>query len=235
MQRLIVTSSTYRQSSTATRELLERDQANALLARGARFRVEAEMVRDIALAASGLLSSKIGGPPVMPPQPEGTWHLPFRKADDVWVEAQDEERYRRGLYTFIRRTVRYPSLLVFDAPSREFSMVRRPRSDTPLQALTALNDPAFFEAAQAMARRIVREGGTDATTRATYGFRLATSRRPNVFELDALVSEFERERQYFQGHEAEAEAVASKADAELAAWTVISNALLNLDATLTKE
>jgi hypothetical protein len=233
--RLIVTSNTYRQSSKATPELLERDPKNALLARGPRFRVEAEMVRDISLAASGLLSHKIGGPPVMPPQPDGMWDIPFRAADDRWVTSQGEDRYRRGLYIFIRRTVRYPSLTVFDAPSRETTAGRIARSNTPLQALTVLNDPAFFEAAQAMAGRIEREGGNDAASRAAYGFRLVSARKPNSKETATIVASFEKERRHFTGNLKEAEAVCGKLDAELAAWTMVSNSLLNLDETVTKE
>jgi hypothetical protein len=235
MQRLIVTSSTYRQASTATPELRERDPANVLLARGPRFRVEAEMVRDIALAASGLLSAKIGGPAVFPPQPPGLWSFPGFPDTDLYVESQGEDRYRRSLYTFIRRTVRYPSLTVFDAPSHEVTIVRRPRTNTPLQALTTLNDPAFFQAAQAMAGRIVTEGGADVASRASYGFRLVMSRRPTAAELDTLTTAFEKERVYFQGHQGEAEALSGERDAGRAAWIMVANALLNLDGTVTKE
>jgi hypothetical protein len=235
MDRLIVTSATYRQASTVTPGLLDRDPDNALLTRGPRFRVEAEMVRDIALSASGLLSMKMGGPAVFPPQPAGIWSFPGFQDTDLYVESKGEDRYRRGLYTFIRRTVRYPSLTVFDAPSHETSTVRRPRSNTPLQALTTLNDPAFFEAAQAMGQRLVKEGGADVNSRVTYGFRLVMSRKPNPAEVNGLASAFETERQYFQGHQAEAQSVAGKPDVELAAWTMVSNALLNLDGTITKE
>ncbi len=237
IQRLIVTSSTYRQASAVTPTLLERDPTNKLLARGPRFRVEAEMVRDIALSASGLLSSKMYGPPVMPYQPEGLWGLfpGSRDHNDAWVVSEGEDRYRRGLYTFIRRSVRYPSLTVFDAPSREFCTVRRNRSDTPLQALTTLNDPAFFEAAQAMARRIEQEGGATVASRATYGFVLVTARKPAGQELDSLLTGFEQDRQYFQRHPEEAKGVTGKPDAELAAWTMFSNVVLNLDEANTKE
>lgn len=238
MHRLIVTSNTYRQASTVTPELLDRDPANMLFTRGPRFRVEAEMVRDIALTASGLLSTKIGGPPVMPPQPAGLWVFPGQNQErtaDLWIESKGEDKYRRALYTFVRRSIRYPSLMVFDAPSHETTTVRRLRSNTPLQAMTMLNDPAFFEAAQAMGRRILNEGGTDTSLRATHGFRLATSRRPTAFELKSLVAAFEKERQYFQGHQAEAQSLAGKPDVELSAWTMVSNALLNLDETITKE
>jgi uncharacterized protein DUF1553/uncharacterized protein DUF1549/cytochrome c len=235
MHRLIVTSNTYRQSSAASRELLEKDPANVLLARGPRFRVEAEMVRDIVLAASGLLSDKIGGPPVMPYQPDGLWMFQSQAADDKWVESTGEDRYRRGMYTFIRRTVRYPSLVVFDAPSREITVARRPTANTPLQALTVLNDPTFFEAAQALARRILREAPGDTAAKAAYGFRLVTARRPDPKELTLLVAGFTRESEYFQRHPAETARVAGKADPAAAAWTMVANALLSLDETITKE
>ena len=186
MLRLIVTSATYRQSSNATPELEEKDPYNLLLARGPRFRVPAEMVRDVALAASGLLSPKIGGPSVFPYQPEGVWDRPYN--DDKWEESKGEDRYRRSLYTFIRRTSPYPSWTTFDAPTREFCTVRRVRTNTPLQALTTLNDPAFFAAAQALGRRILQDGGPDATARATYGFRRCLTRRPTAPELDRILS-----------------------------------------------
>jgi hypothetical protein len=235
MHRLIVTSATYRQSSAVSRALLERDPRNVLLGRGPRFRVEAETVRDIALTASGLLSRKIGGPPVMPYQPDGLWVFPFQPADDQWVVSDGEDRYRRALYTFVRRTARYPGLLVFDAVSHEVATARRPMTNTPLQALTTLNDPAFFEAAQAMARRIMREGGTDTAARVTYGYRLATARVPSGSTLRALVQAFERETAYFSRNPAEAKAVAGDGDTAVAAWAMVANALLNLDETLTKH
>jgi hypothetical protein len=237
IQRLIVTSSTYRQSSSVNKALLERDPTNALLARGPRFRVEAEMVRDIALSASGLLSAKMFGPPVMPYQPDNLWGAfpGSRGRPDEWVVSNGEDRYRRGLYTFVRRSVRYPSLTVFDAPSREFCTSRRSHSNTPLQALTTLNDPAFFEAAQAMARRIEQEGGTTATSRATFAFRLVTARKPRAQELDSLLTGFEQDKRHFEQNPKDAERVAGKADAELAAWTMFSNIVLNLDEAITKE
>jgi hypothetical protein len=177
----------------------------------------------------------MGGPAVFPPQPPGLWSFPGFQDTDLYVESQGEDRVRRALYTFIRRTVRYPALTVFDAPSHDTTLARRPRTNTPLQALTTLNDQAFFEAAQAMGQRIVTEGGAQVSSRATYGFRLVMSRRPNEAELSSLVAAFEKERQYFKGHQAEAAEVAGKPDVELAAWTMVSNALLNLDGTVTKE
>jgi len=230
MHRLIVTSATYRQDSKATPELIEKDPANILLSRGARFRVEAEMVRDITLSASGLLSSKIGGPSVFPYQPNGVWELPYEKDSDNWVISQGDDRYRRGLYTFIRRAAPYPAATVFDATSREYCTPRRNHTDTPLQALTTLNDPSFFEAAQSMAKRVLT-----VKDKMDYAFQLATSRKPNPSELALLNTSLETERRYFKTHKKEAEAVANKPDPELAAWTMISRDLLNLDETLTRH
>ncbi len=198
MDRLIVTSTVYRQSSKVTPELLAQDQYNRLLARGPRFRMEAEMVRDTVLAASGLLSSKIGGPSVFPPQPPGIWDMPYN--DDVYVESQGEDRYRRGIYTFARRSAPYPSLINFDAPSREVCTVRRTRTNTPLQALNLLNDQAFWEAARAMAARLEKEGGPDARSRIDYGYRLATGRHARPEELDYLTKYEIQEQERFATH-----------------------------------
>jgi hypothetical protein len=239
IKRLIVTSATYRQSSRVTPELVERDPYNKLLTRGPRYRTEAEMVRDIALAASGLLSPKMGGPSVFPYQPEGVWDRPYN--DDKWVISEGEDRYRRGLYTFIRRTVPYPSLSTFDAPSREFCTVRRVRTNTPLQALTTLNDPAFFEAAQALARRMKADSGPDPAARAAYGFRRCVSRQPTPQELDGILTFYRDQLDRFQKDTKAASAIAKgytgpDSDVpELAAWTMVSNVLLNLDEMITKE
>jgi hypothetical protein len=219
MHRLIATSATYRQSSRVPPALLERDPNNTLLARGPRFRIEAEMIRDVTLAASGLLSEKIGGPSVFPYQPEGIWDIPY--SDDKWEMSEGEDRYRRGLYTFVRRTAPYPSMLTFDATSREFCTVRRVRTNTPLQGLTTLNDPAFFEGAQALAKRVLAEGGDDTRSRIEYAFRLCTARKPKPAELDRLTKWYEAER------------TAQKNEDK--AWTMVANVLLNLDETLTKE
>ncbi len=177
MQRLIVTSATYRQDSRATPELLARDPYNKLYARGPRFRVDGETVHDIALAAGGILSDKMYGPPVFPYQPEGVWDIPY--SDEKWIQSTGNDRYRRAIYTFLRRSAPYPSLVTYDAPSREFCTIRRVRTNTPLQALTSLNDPYFFEAARTMAKRIIDEGGNSVADRVTYGFRLTVSRRPS--------------------------------------------------------
>jgi hypothetical protein len=147
--------------------------------------MEAEMLRDVTLAVSGLLIKKIGGPSVFPFQPEGIWDLPYN--DETWVESRGEDRYRRGIYTFARRTAPYPSMLTFDAPSREFCTVRRIRTNTPLQALTTLNDPAFFEAAKALAARILARCPPEPRSRAEHGFRLCVARKPSP-GVDRLLS-----------------------------------------------
>jgi hypothetical protein len=231
IDRLIVTSTAYRQSAVVTPELLAKDPYNRLIARGPRNRMEAEMVRDTVLAASGLLSAKIGGPSVFPPQPQGIWDMPYN--DDVYVESQAEDRYRRGIYTFARRSAPYPTMVNFDAPSREVCTVRRTRTNTPLQALNLLNDQAFWEAARALAGRLAKEGGTDARARIDYGYRLVTGRHAKAGELDYL-SQYEAEQQeHFGAQPDEGRKVGG--DATTAAWTMVANVLLNLDETITKE
>ncbi len=236
MLRLMVTSATYRQSSRVTPELLQRDPYNRLLARGPRRRLEAEMVRDQALAVSGLLSPKIGGRPVMPPQPDGVWQVVY--SGDTWETSKGEDKYRRGIYTFWRRTSPYPSMVSFDAPSREFCVVRRPRSNTPLQALTLLNDPVYVEAAHALARRMITEGGSNSVQRAAYGLQLCLGRQPKEREVQQLAALAEKEMsRYGEDSSAAAKLVKfasttgkDKLDpAEWAAWTVAANVLLNLD------
>jgi hypothetical protein len=238
IQRLIVTSATYRQSSALTPELESRDPNNKLYARGPRFRVDAETVHDIALSASGLLSEKMFGPPVFPYQPEGIWDIPY--SSDKWVESNGEDRYRRAVYTFIRRSAPYPSLVTYDAPSREFCTVRRVRTNTPLQALTSLNDPFFFEAARAMAKRMTGKASSTAD-RISYGFELVVARRPTAEET-ADVAEFYKKQ--FDSYSADPEAAYKAIDAkpgslpnapELAAWTMVANVLLNMDETITKD
>jgi hypothetical protein len=240
LHKLMVTSATYRQSSDAPPALLEHDPYNRLLARGPRFRMDAEMVRDVALAASGLLSRKIGGPSVFPPQPDGIWDIPY--SSEKWIPSDGEDRYRRGLYVFIRRSAAYPSFMTFDATSREHCTVRRVRTNTPLQALTTLNDEAFFEAAKALAARVLREAaGPSATERVTYGFRLAVGRTPTREEIDRIVASHLAQLEGFRkdpGAAARAikgHAVSGVDAAEQAAWTLVANALLNLDDALTKQ
>lgn len=233
----IVMSATYRQASSNATSY-ERDRDNRLLARGPRFRADAEMVRDITLAASGLLSRKVGGPSVFPPQPDGIWQVPY--SNDRWTLSQGEDRYRRGLYTFLRRSSPYPAFMTFDATSRESCTVRRVRTNTPLQALTMLNDEASFEAARALARRMMTQASAPAE-RATLGFRSCVTRKPTAGELQRVIAAFAKHLEQFKRQPERAREVVGTtlvegADvAEQAAWTLVANALLNLDETISKE
>jgi len=240
--KMLVTSATYRQSSKVTPDRLAKDPRNRLLSRGPRFRLEAEMVRDQALALSGLLSRKMHGPSVYPPQPPGLWQAAFN-GERTWATSKGEDRYRRGLYTFWRRTVPYPSMATFDATSRETCTVRRIRTNTPLQAFVTLNDPCYVEAAQALARRIVKEGGATAEERARFGLRLCLCRPPQLEQVKHVAALFESERAHYRQDAKAALALATEPlgalpagmdAAELAAWTVVANVLLNLDAVLMK-
>jgi len=243
MHRLIVTSATYRQSSRVTPDRLERDPYNRLFSRGPRFRMEAEMVRDQALAVSGLLKRAIGGPSVFPYQPDGIWFAPY--SNDRWIESKNGNQFRRGLYTFWRRSSPYPAFITFDAPSREFSCERRSRTNTPLQALATLNDPAFVQPAAALARRILAESNGTIEDRVVHAFRLVLARKPLPAESGHLVELYHENLDRYRRDPAAAEVTAMTAlatiasaggldKAELAAWTVVANVLLNLDETLTK-
>ncbi len=238
----IVLSATYRQSSRVTPESYQRDPDNVLLARGPRFRLSAEMIRDQALSASGLLSPKIGGPPVKPPQPTLGVRAAFGGAVD-WETSSGEDRYRRALYTTWRRSNPYPSMATFDAPNREVCTIRRATTNTPLQALVTLNDPVYVEAAQALARRMMRAGAT-VEERAIRGFRICVARPPEKQELDELVLLYEQAHQRFAADVDNAQKfIANPVDpppdsidaAELAAWTVVGNVLLNLDEMIMKR
>ncbi|HXW04992.1 MAG TPA: PSD1 and planctomycete cytochrome C domain-containing protein [Vicinamibacterales bacterium] len=238
--RTIVLSATYRQSSAVTTDLQERDPYNKLLARGPRFRLEAESIRDAALAASGLLSTKMHGPSVFPLQPPGIWNMPYNS--DKWTTSEGEDRYRRSIYTFWRRTSPYPSFMTFDATSREYCTVRRVRTNTPLQALTLLNDPAYFEAARALAGRMTSEPPPDAPpgVRAAWGVTLVLSRAATAAEDERLVALFETEREHYRTRPDAAKQVAgdhgpAASLADRAAWTIVANVLLNLDETVTKD
>jgi hypothetical protein len=237
LHKTILMSSTYRQSSKPAPELIQRDPYNRLLARGPRVRLEAEMIRDQALAISGLLSRKFGGPSVFPPQPDGIWQMVY--SGDKWNTSPGEDRYRRGLYTFWRRTMPHPAMTTFDAPSREFCVVKRTRSNTPLQALNLLNDPAYLEAALALARRMVAEGGESNEERAAYGLQLCVARKPDKGEVSKLTALYREQLAHFQSDSDAARKVAGEKcngeeAAALAAWTVVANVLLNLDELITK-
>jgi hypothetical protein len=238
-----VTSATYRQGSRVTPALLEKDPKNRLLARFPRRRLEAEGVRDQALALSGLLSAKIGGLSVYPPQPEGLWRAAFN-GQRTWPTSTGEDRYRRGLYTFWRRTVPYPSMATFDAPSREICTLRRVPTNTPLQALVTLNDPAYTETAQALGRRIVREGGATLPDRVRFALRLVTCRPARPEQVAAVIALYDKELAHYRAQPEAAKKLATDPlgplpegmdAAELAAWTVAANVLLNLDGVLMKS
>lgn len=213
MHRLIVTSATYRQSSRHRPELARLDARNRLLARQNRLRLDAEVVRDAALSASGLLHRVLGGPSVYPPQPHGVYA--FTQVPRNWQASNGPDRYRRGLYTYFWRSAPHPDLTVFDAPEALSTCTRRNRSNTPLQALTLLNDQGFYEFAQALAQRILREGGEDNGARIAYAVRLCLGRNPSERERRALERLLQRQEQD--------------------AWVSIARVLLNLDEFITRE
>jgi mono/diheme cytochrome c family protein len=240
--KLLVTSAAYRQSSKVTPEALEKDPDNRWVSRGPRFRLAAEMVRDQALAAAGLLSGRMYGPSVRPPRPNLDLRAAFGGNLD-WQPSPGEDRYRRGVYTEWRRTSPYPSMATFDAPSREVCTLRRSRSNTPLQALVTLNDPVFVEAAQGLARRMC-EAGSSAEARLGRGFEAVLSREPSGAEVEELKGMLAEVRTVFAADPKRAELMAGEGKGasaavmnpvELASWTVVANVLLNLDETLMKR
>jgi mono/diheme cytochrome c family protein len=247
IHRLIVNSSTYRQSSKVSPELFTRDPANRLLARGPRLRLEAELVRDVALSASGLLNPKIGGPSIFSPSPAFLYQPPASYAPFPWKEVSGDDRYRRAIYTFRRRSTPYPMLQVFDAPNGDSSCVRRMRSNTPLQALVLLNETVFVECAQGLARKILADGGHTDGERLTYAFRQVLSRPPTHDEETELINLLHKQQQRIAAGWVNATEIGTgKSDppeklpngttpAQLAAYTVVSRVLLNLDEAITKE
>jgi hypothetical protein len=247
MMRTIVTSATYRMSSQANESLLERDPENRLLARGPRFRMPAEMIRDSALAASGLLHGEIGGPSVFPYQPDGVWEdMAFGDVFSMQRYEQDHGQalYRRSMYTFWKRTAPPPALVTFDAPDRETCTARRSNTNTPLQALVLLNDPTYVEAARALAQRVLSESATDPASRIRHAFRLVTAREPNERELQALRDLAEVQEARYRRDPKAAEALLRVGESEfdrkrdvseLAGWTTVASVILNLDEAITKE
>lgn len=242
LQKMIVMSATYRQSTRATQEQLQRDPENRLLARGPRVRLPAETVRDQALAISGLLVEKTGGPSVKPYQPKGLWSELTGGAD--YQRDQGENLYRRSLYTFWKRTSPPPSMMNFDAAGRETCIVRENRTNTPLQALNLMNDVTYLEASRKMAERMMREGGASPSDRIAYGFRLATARLPRPQESDVLLAGFRNQLDFYQTHSDAAVKLLSQGDSprdeklpvnELAAYSTVASLLLNLDETITKQ
>ena len=239
MHKLIVTSATYRQSSNARADIANTDPYNKLLARQNRLRLDAEIIRDVSLASSGLLSKKMGGPGVFPPQPPGCMNL--GQHNRKWNASKGENRYRRAVYTYRWRATPHPALKVFDTPDAFASCTKRMRSNTPLQALTLLNDPAFFEIAVALARRILKEGQGSDTEKLTYAFQLCLSRHPDVDEAKVLIGLLDDQLKSFEAKPAEAKAllkghdIAGLPETKLAAWTIAARVLLNLDETITRE
>lgn len=247
LHRLIVTSATYRQSSVTPPELLERDPYNILLARQSRVRVQAEVVRDLALAVSGLLVPEIGGPSVRPPQPAGVTELTYA-GGARWVDSKGDDRYRRGLYTWFQRTSPYPMLLTFDAPDANVACTRRERSNTPLQALTLLNDPVFVECAQMLARRIVSEAPVESAdgklavdARLQYAMLLCLGRHADGEELQMLRELYQSQLELAKADLQAVEQLIGPRDRhgasveELAAYAIVGRTLMNLDEFITRE
>jgi Protein of unknown function (DUF1553)/Protein of unknown function (DUF1549)/Planctomycete cytochrome C len=245
MQRLIVTSATYRQQSQASPAMRERDPENRLLARGPRQRLAAEMIRDQALAISGLLHVKMGGPAVKPYQPDGLWEqLSAFQGRKLFERSKGADLWRRSVYSYWKRTVPPPSMTVFDAPTREFCVIRRPLSSTPLQALALLNDEMYIETARVLAERMMREGGATPTGRLAYAFRLATARTPSAAETAVLETGFQQRLTQYRADTAAAEKLLSAGEAprdrsldsaELAAYTTAASVILNLDEVITRQ
>ncbi len=247
LHQVIVASAAYQQQSEISPALLERDPENVELARGPRFRADAEAVYDIALSVSGLLSARIGGPSVFPPAPSFLFQPPASYGPKTWNEEEGSNRYRRAMYTFRFRSVPHPALTNFDAPNGETACVRRVRTNSPLQALTTLNEPLFMECACAFGRRIVREGGESDSERLAFAHQTCTARPPTAEELSILEKFLEQQREHFANSAVEAQrliqgsdrsligSITPEAMSEIAAWTVVGRVLLNLDETVTKE
>jgi hypothetical protein len=237
--RTIVLSETYAQSAVTTPEQRELDPDNRWLARGPAFRLPGEMLRDQALAVAGLLVETVGGPSVMPPQPEGVWMQMY--SGERWQDANGPDRYRRGLYTFWRRTSPHPAMMVFDAKSREACVLKRQPTNTPLQALVGWNDPQFHEAALALARRALREPrpGADDAARVDWLWQQCLLRAPTAVERARLLALLAEERRHFAADPAAVAAFVfgdgARPDAEAAAWSVLAGVVQNLDEFLTKR
>jgi hypothetical protein len=247
LHRTILTSATYRQQSRITPEMLQKDPYNRLLARASRLRVDGEIVRDIQLSVSGLLNLKMGGRSVFPPAPAFLFQPPASYAPFPWKEETGEDRYRRALYTYRRRSTPYPFLQTFDTPEGNTSCVRRVRSNTPLQALMLLNETVSMESAQAFARKILEEGGASDTERLTYAFKRAVSRAPSEAELKTLEALMAKQKaRIADGWLNPSELATGRSNipenlpkgsnpSQLAAYTAAARVILNLDETYTKE
>ena len=240
--RTLLMSATYRQSSKVSTQLVQSDPENRLLARGPRFRLPAETIRDQALAVAGLLSSKMNGPPVKPPQPSMGLSAAFGSSTD-WATSAGDDRYRRGLYTTWRRSNPYPSMSAFDAPNRDVCTLRRVRTNTPLQALVTLNDPVYIEAAQALGRNMYKASDSDAA-RVEFGLKAALCRPVQADEIEVLEKLYQKAIAIFKSEPEAAKKMATEPlgalpegldMAQMAAWTVVANAILNLDEFLMRR
>jgi hypothetical protein len=245
MVKLMVTSSTYRQASTPTDQHRNIDPYNRYLARQSRFRLEAEMVRDNALAVSGLLAKNIGGPSVFPYQPDGYWdNCNTFRGPLIYTASEGDDQYRRGLYTVWKRSFLHPSMLAFDAPTREECTADRVESNTPLQALVLLNDPSYVEAARVFAENILIQCNGDTNQRLDWAFMRALSRAPRDTERTVLTQLLATHLEQYRADEAAAEKLVSTGhmpapenipDADLAAWTNVARVILNLHETITRS
>ena len=247
IHKLIVMSAAYRQDAATDATRLEKDFYNRLLSHGPRFRMDAEMIRDQALAVSGLLNLKLGGPSVYPVQVPNLWkEIGFLRPEigmDEWPLSEGPDLYRRAVYTFWRRVCTYPTFATFDAPSREVCVARRPRTNSPLQALAGLNEPTLLEAARAFAQRVLEEGGQDAGAQIEFAFRTCLGRAPTRTERDRLIAFLDQQTHGFRDDPRAAEMLTSVGSAhrspsvdarQLAAWMMVANVLFNLDESLTK-
>jgi len=244
MLKQMVMSATYRQTSAVTTDRLAADPQNRLLSRGPRFRLQAEFLRDAALAASGLLVDKIGGPGVKPYQPPGLWNEVSLSGNVRFKQDSGAKLYRRGMYTYWKRSAPAPAMVIFDAPTREKCTLRRSRTNTPLQALVTLNDPQFVEAARQLAERAIREGGDKLKDRIAHAYRLTTAERPSSEVLTTLKAAYEEELAVFALDEARANALLAVGDSrrdeaipapQHAAMTVVASMIMNLDVTVTRN
>jgi hypothetical protein len=245
MLELVVSSATYRQATEVTSLKLQKDPENRLLSRGARYRLDAEAIRDNALSVSGLLDLRVGGKSVYPYQRAGLWRekLLTGYGMGAYPTSKGADQYRRGLYAYLRRSVPYPTFASFDTPSREYCSAYRQRTNTPLQALLLLNDPVFVEAARVFGERIMKEGGKGIEERIDFGFRLCTARPPSKRQRALLVDLFKKQLQVFSSKKDDAVKLVAHGQAphageldtsELAAWTAVANVLLSLDQTITR-